>query len=526
MGLVTVFETIFRMTIRTCAELLKLPVTTQAERASLILVSALFQLSSRLYCCEKKAGENAQDGLESPHSVRVLISFRPNERICPVENLLCLQQTTTWRSELIRVVKMLRTAIRTSLQGQKRLCSASRPFHSLKTKIQPPRCLVVATPQACFRRTLSDAPYPDGRSVVITAAGPDRDGVVHDVSLEIDLVGGSIEESRMCMLGNQFVVMMLATLPHDGNPDNLAKNIQSKLPGFYVGLKPSGTKKPHKKQSRIMQITARGPDQPGVVKSLTELFVHFGMSVRDLNTSTYAAPFAGYTIFAVHSVVSIPTSVDMGELEASLKKFEERFGYDVEMEVPDMEEYHGLQWHKKSRFISIGRVSYLFGPPLPTQVLRNLMHYPDLSKWYCTERKGEVGDQEDQTACGCSVPLRFRCEVCNLKGGQMQPDSGYCYNVPVISTSQDCSGTKRADSSASVEFHIFLGLLYHCSAISCDIVKTQVLRNLMHYPDLSKWRSQWTTAFAMLLVEYQQPGRPPLTGALDSPLHDVSTQVH
>lgn len=38
----------------------------------------------------------------------------------------------------------------------------------------------------------------------------------------------------------------------------------------------------------------------------------FGISVKDLNTSTFAAPFAGYTIFKIKAVVSVPTAVRAG----------------------------------------------------------------------------------------------------------------------------------------------------------------------------------------------------------------------
>ncbi len=45
--------------------------------------------------------------------------------------------------------------------------------------------------------------------LAVTAIGPDRTGIVRDLSAGITEAGGNIRESRMTTLGSEFAVMML-----------------------------------------------------------------------------------------------------------------------------------------------------------------------------------------------------------------------------------------------------------------------------------------------------------------------------
>ena len=47
--------------------------------------------------------------------------------------------------------------------------------------------------------------------LAVTAIGPDRAGVVRDLSQAVTSAGGSIRESRMIALGSEFAVMMLVS---------------------------------------------------------------------------------------------------------------------------------------------------------------------------------------------------------------------------------------------------------------------------------------------------------------------------
>src|ERR1041384_1943429 len=69
--------------------------------------------------------------------------------------------------------------------------------------------------------------YPRGhmkQHLAVSAIGSDRTGMVHDLARVISECGGSISESRMASLGNEFAMLILVS----GNWHSLAK-LESEL---------------------------------------------------------------------------------------------------------------------------------------------------------------------------------------------------------------------------------------------------------------------------------------------------------
>lgn len=50
-------------------------------------------------------------------------------------------------------------------------------------------------------------------NIVLTLTGPDRVGLVEDVTARILDCGGNVETSRMARLGGAFAILLLASLP-------------------------------------------------------------------------------------------------------------------------------------------------------------------------------------------------------------------------------------------------------------------------------------------------------------------------
>src|SRR5512143_2555460 len=107
----------------------------------------------------------------------------------------------------------------------------------------------------------------DTESLVITASGEDKIGLVEGFTRRISETGCNIEESRMAALGGRFALLMRIT----GSWDALAK-LEARLPavGEELGLsiiqqrtRPTRTDKP------LIPYTVEvaALDQPGIVRS-------------------------------------------------------------------------------------------------------------------------------------------------------------------------------------------------------------------------------------------------------------------
>jgi len=165
------------------------------------------------------------------------------------------------------------------------------------------------------------------KNVVITAAGPDRPGIVHKLSTLI--APGNVEESRMTTLGLDFAILLRVTFPQKTEVDKVKKSIEEALPDYLVGARETGPVQATSPELKQCTITLEGPDQTGVVNAITEIFVKHNASIQDLKTETTMAAFAGYNIFELQTVINLPHSVDERKFRADLRAFEEKWGVDV-----------------------------------------------------------------------------------------------------------------------------------------------------------------------------------------------------
>ena len=147
-------------------------------------------------------------------------------------------------------------------------------------------------------------------SIVLTAAGPDRPGIVHDVCATLSAQAqANIEESRMTILGNDFAIILRITVPETQTAAGIAQMLTKAFPDFVVSGRATTTHPIFTSPVRIFSVAVEGPDQPGIVQILTNLFLEHKGSIRDLDTDTSNAPFAGYKIFSLKSVVALPINV-------------------------------------------------------------------------------------------------------------------------------------------------------------------------------------------------------------------------
>src|SRR5918993_311576 len=75
--------------------------------------------------------------------------------------------------------------------------------------------------------------------LIITAVGPDRPGIVGELTAHLHAAGGNILDSRMVNLRGEFAMMILLELPSD----DAARKIAGELPahGERIGLRLTAT---------------------------------------------------------------------------------------------------------------------------------------------------------------------------------------------------------------------------------------------------------------------------------------------
>lgn len=166
--------------------------------------------------------------------------------------------------------------------------------------------------------------------LIITAAGPDRPGLVERLSGSINDSGCNIEESRMSALGGQCIIIVLVT-----GPWHALSKLEGQLDalGSSLGLALHHERTGKRAEAAIpYSVELVTPDRPGIVHSLAAFFSRSGINIEDMQTGTYPAPHTGSTSLSVVMTVGIPSSMHIATLRGDFLDYCDSLNLDATLE--------------------------------------------------------------------------------------------------------------------------------------------------------------------------------------------------
>jgi glycine cleavage system regulatory protein len=162
--------------------------------------------------------------------------------------------------------------------------------------------------------------------VVLTVIGPDRPGLVDQLSAVIAGATGSWQESRMAHLAGQFAGIVEVALPTASvGPLRVAL---ARLDGLHVTVTEadSGASSP---PARIARLAFMGHDRPGLVQAISHVLADAQVNVDELDTRTYLGAMSGITVFEAKAEVHLPHGLSIERLRQTL----EDVGRDLLVEI-------------------------------------------------------------------------------------------------------------------------------------------------------------------------------------------------
>lgn len=156
--------------------------------------------------------------------------------------------------------------------------------------------------------------------LAVTAIGPDRAGLIRDLSEVVTGAGCMIHESRMMALGSEFAVLMLV----GGNWHGVGK-VRERLARMHettdltVTLRDAEIRTHSDAAPYLVDVVTL--DHEGIILGLSGFFASRGLAISELNTRRYNAPHTGAVMFSVQMTVNVPADVHMAGLR------EEFFAY-------------------------------------------------------------------------------------------------------------------------------------------------------------------------------------------------------
>ena len=166
-------------------------------------------------------------------------------------------------------------------------------------------------------------------SLIISAVGSDRPGIVSELSGVITSHGGNIEKSRMTRLGSDFTIIMLVTVDPKWE-ESLVVALQA-IKDLSITTK--GTEPNTVIAGENCQISLSGADNEGIVKVLSKYLEEKSINIIEMDTHISQAPISGSPLFNLNASVSIPGEVDGRDIQSDLSQIAQDLGVEIHLNI-------------------------------------------------------------------------------------------------------------------------------------------------------------------------------------------------
>ncbi|MBL0143173.1 MAG: glycine cleavage system protein R [Betaproteobacteria bacterium] len=170
-------------------------------------------------------------------------------------------------------------------------------------------------------------------SLVVTAIGPDRPGIVNDLSDVAQRFGANWAGSRMANLAGQFAGMVHFEVS-DEKADALAHalgDLESAGLRIVIARSQAGNATPPRRRVRLELV---GHDRPGIIRDLSGSLAQRGVSIEELHTQVASAAMSGEQLFKVRALLAVPADLPNVELRRGLEALANEMMVDLELGEP------------------------------------------------------------------------------------------------------------------------------------------------------------------------------------------------
>jgi glycine cleavage system regulatory protein len=169
-------------------------------------------------------------------------------------------------------------------------------------------------------------------SLVVTVVGPDRPGLVSELSDRGKALGASWAESRMASLAGQFAGIIRFEVSA-ANADALATSLAglAKL-GLQVAIA-RGRAAPAASSAGLVTLELVGLDRPGIVRDISRVLADAGVSIEELDTEIASGAMSGEAMFTAKARLRLPADLGMATLQGKLEALANELMVDIALDA-------------------------------------------------------------------------------------------------------------------------------------------------------------------------------------------------
>ena len=165
-------------------------------------------------------------------------------------------------------------------------------------------------------------------SLVLTAIGDDKPGLVEQLSTVISRHNGNWLESSMSHLAGKFAGIVCVSV--DENDVDALKRDLAALPGLRITAEVSG--EPPAEAGRRLTLALVGHDRIGIVREVAQVLARHAVNVEELNTHTASAPMSAEILFHATAELTASPALDTRALVHDLEQISNDLMVDITLD--------------------------------------------------------------------------------------------------------------------------------------------------------------------------------------------------
>jgi len=162
--------------------------------------------------------------------------------------------------------------------------------------------------------------------LIISANGPDRKGIVSEISSIIGKHNGNIETSKMIRLEKEFAMLILIDIQNE-KIKILTDNL-NEINNLSVNLIETKTNQNILYENKF-HLYINGADNEGIVYAFSKFLSEININIDEINTKIKNAPMSATPLFMMDIIIGSKLDINKQKLNKKLNEISEKLGVEV-----------------------------------------------------------------------------------------------------------------------------------------------------------------------------------------------------
>lgn len=147
-------------------------------------------------------------------------------------------------------------------------------------------------------------------TIIVSVIGPDRPGLIEQLSSVIVAASGNWEGSRMIRLAGQFSGMVQVVIAEEALPAFHEALAVLERSGLQTRVHRAGDDDTTSESGTALALEVVGQDRQGIVSAISGTLARLGVNVIELATDCSLAPWSGERLFKTEAKLILPAGLD------------------------------------------------------------------------------------------------------------------------------------------------------------------------------------------------------------------------